>query len=268
MRLAISNIGWDKEQDYTVYELMKKYGFSGIEIAPTRWVQENPYDNVQKAVEISDKLRKEYGIAVSSMQSIWYGRNERIFVSEERKILVDYTKKAIDYAAEIGCKNLVFGSPRNRNIEESWNLSGKDIETIEEEFFGEIGEYAQKAGVVVAMEANPPIYNTNYVNGTMEAMTLAQRINSEGFKVNLDFGTIIANKEAISELTGYAGLIHHVHISEPGLQKIQSRPEHEELASYLRKNKYEGFVSIEVGKQESINEIEMMMKYVAEVFHD
>ena len=268
MRLSISNIGWEKENDQQVYELMKKYGFSGIEIAPTRWVQENPYEHVHQAVEIANHLKEQYGFVVSSMQSIWFGRSERVFIKEEREVLVNYTKKAIDYAAEIGCKNLVFGSPRNRNIEEAWNLSGKDIATIEEEFFGEIGEYAKKAGVVVAMEANPPMYNTNYVNDTGEAISLAERVNSTGFLVNLDFGTIIANEEDISELEEKVHLIHHVHISEPGLKQIQVRTQHEELAECLRRNRYEGFVSIEVGKQDDLQELEKMMKYVAEVFHD
>ena len=31
-KLSISNIGWTKEQDQEVYYLMKKYGFSGLEM--------------------------------------------------------------------------------------------------------------------------------------------------------------------------------------------------------------------------------------------
>lgn len=39
MKLSISNIGWDAEQDEAVYRLMGAYGFSGLEIAPTRIFQ-------------------------------------------------------------------------------------------------------------------------------------------------------------------------------------------------------------------------------------
>ncbi len=64
------------------------------------------------------KPENEYGFCVPSMQSIWYGRQEKIFHSpEDREALTEYTKKAIDFAAAIGCGNLVFGCPRNRNIE-------------------------------------------------------------------------------------------------------------------------------------------------------
>ena len=36
MKLSISNIGWEKKDDKAVYQFMKKYGFTGLEIAPTR----------------------------------------------------------------------------------------------------------------------------------------------------------------------------------------------------------------------------------------
>ena len=49
MKLSISNIGWTVEQDSQVYELMKKYGFTGLEIAPTRIFPEAPYEKLNEA---------------------------------------------------------------------------------------------------------------------------------------------------------------------------------------------------------------------------
>ena len=57
-------------------------------------------------------------------------------------------------------------------------------------------------------------------------------------------------------------------LQEPGLKSIEKRELHVKLAELLRAKKYEGYVSIEVGKQEDLNVLEEMMKYVAEVFHD
>ena len=269
MKLSISNIGWEEKNDIEVYELMKKYGFSGLEIAPTRWIQEQPYEHVDEAVVIAEQLKVQYGFEIPSMQSIWFGRQERVFASaEEREALVAYTKKAIDYAAAIGCKNLVFGCPRNRNVAEEWNLSGRQIDETSKGFFEELGSYAESKGVVLAMEANPPIYNTNYVNTTGAAFALVKNVASKGFMVNLDFGTMIANGEDVTMLEGDIVLVHHIHISEPGLKVIEKREAHEKLAVLLREKNYKGYVSIEVGKQEDISVLEEMMKYVAEVFHD
>ena len=269
MKLSISNIGWEEKNDIEVYHLMKKYGFLGIEIAPTRWVKEQPYEHIEEAVKIAENLKQQYGFEVPSMQSIWFGKQERVFVSEEeRSELVNYTKKAIDYASAIGCKNLVFGSPRNRNVSEEWNLSETQVEEIATAFFKELGDYAAAKGVVLAMEANPPIYNTNFVNTTEEAIELVNTVASQGFLVNLDLGTMIANQEDIALLQENIPAIHHIHISEPGLKSIQKRELHGALAELLRAKNYQGYVSIEVGKQEDLELLEEMMKYVAEVFHD
>lgn len=260
MKLSISNIAWDADQDAVVYDLMGKYGFSGLEIAPTRIFSDNPYDRLKEASEWSINLKKEYAFSIPSMQSIWYGRQEKIFGTDaERKILLDYTRKAIDFASVIGCKNLVFGCPRNRNIPEGVS-SDQALG-----FFKELADYAADKGTVIGMEANPPIYNTNYINTTAEALDLIKQVNSPGFRLNLDVGTMIANNESADELRGQVSLINHVHISEPGLALIQQRKLHKDLVSLLKAEGYQGFISIEMGKQEDTAAIAEALKYVRDI---
>ena len=115
---------------------------------PTRIFPENPYDRLGEADKWRKDFKKKYGFAIPSMQSIWYGRSEKIFGSEEeRSALIAYTKKAIVFAETIGCGNLVFGCPRNRSIPDNG-----DIE-IALNFFKEIGDYAYEHHTVVAMGA-------------------------------------------------------------------------------------------------------------------
>lgn len=117
MKLAISNIAWDAVQDEAVYGLMKQYGFSGLEIAPTRIFPDAPYSKITEARQWSFDLKRRYGFTVPSIQSIWYGRKERLFGSaKERQELMEYTKKAIMFAAATECRNLVFGCPKNRTL--------------------------------------------------------------------------------------------------------------------------------------------------------
>lgn len=261
MNLSISNIGWAQAQDSQVYNLMKKYGYSGLEIAPTRIFPEAPYDKLKEAEIWAKKLKRLYGFSVPSMQSIWYGRLEKIFgAKEEFQALVDYTKKAIDFAAAIDCKNLVFGCPKNRSIPEGGDPTLGII------FFKEIGEYAASKGTVIGMEANPPIYNTNYINDTTSALQLIEQVASEGFKLNLDIGTMIYNNESIECLIGKIKLINHVHISEPGLKYIEERRIHVDLMKILLDENYQGFVSIEMGKQDELGIIEKNLEYVRGVF--
>lgn len=260
MRLSISNIGWEKENDLVIYEMMKNMGFEGLEIAPTRIFPENPYDKIEEATRWAKELKAKNGFVIPSMQSIWYGRNEKLFgTKEERTSLINYTRKAIDFAEAIGCKNLVFGCPRNRNMPEGADGG------IAIEFFKTIGEYAVEHNTVIGMEANPPIYNTNYINETKSAIALIEKVESDGFKLNLDMGTMIANEEDVSVLYGKECLINHVHVSEPGLKPIERRLLHRTLFGLLTDYGYDGFVSIEVGKQETLAELEKMMAYVEEI---
>ena len=133
-------------------------------------------------------------------------------------------------------------------------------------FFKKIGDYAAEHGAVVGMEANPTIYNTNYINDTMSALELIEKVDSEGYRLNLDIGTMVENGEDVSILKGREKYINHVHVSEPGLKPIEKRQLHRNLAELLKNSNYIGFVSIEVGKQENVEDLEIMMKYVEEIF--
>lgn len=261
MKLSISNIGWDAKEDQLVYELMQKYGFTGLEIAPTRIFPEDPYENRAKAREWMEHVKALWGFTVPSMQSIWYGRSEKIFGSEdERDALILYTKKAIDFAQAIGCGNLVFGCPKNRSIPEG----GKEETAVR--FFKTLGDYAYACHTVIAMEANPPVYNTNFLNTTKSAIEFVEQVGSKGLLLNLDVGTMIENGESVEILKGREELIHHVHISEPGLKPIQKRDLHKKLLSVLWEVRYERYVSIEAGRQGDIGTLIKMMDYVKEIF--
>ena len=261
MKLSISNIAWATEFDSTVYDMMREMDYVGLEIAPTKIFPDSPYDKNDEAKKWAEELKSNYGFFVPSMQSIWYGRKELLFGSdEERDILLNYTKKAIVFAETIGCGNLVFGCPRNRVLPED-----KDAKTAVS-FFRELGEYAAVHNTVIGMEANPPIYNTNYINDTMSAFELIKEVDSTGFLLNLDIGTMIENNESISLLKNNVKYINHVHISEPNLARINKRDIHKELAKLLCDSDYIGFVSIEVGRQDDIKELAYMMDYVREIF--
>ena len=92
LKYAISNIAWDKNDDEFMYDYLKQHRFTGIEIAPTRIIEDSPYEKLQEAAQFKEEMNK-YGLIVCSMQSIWFGRQENIFKSaEDRQALVEYTK--------------------------------------------------------------------------------------------------------------------------------------------------------------------------------
>ena len=240
MKLCVSNIAWDAAHDGEMYAALAARGFAGVEIAPTRIFPDAPYQKRAEAAAFAVRLKSQYGLAVPSMQSIFFGRTENIFgAAPERAALLDYLKQAVDFAAALGCGNLVFGCPKNRvgTNEENW---GDAVA-----FFSEAGEYAAAKGTRIGMEANPAVYGTRFVNATKDAFALARDVASRGFGVNLDAGTMLTNGESW-DAAWDTSLLTHVHISEPGLAPVGRRALHARLAEVLRAGGYEGFVSLEM----------------------
>lgn len=261
MNLAVSNIAWDSTSDLAMYDYLRKAGYQGVEIAPTRIFPHAPYNQLTEASEFSGVLKDSYNLVICSMQSIWYGKQEKLFASEaERKILLDYTKKAIDFARVTGCKNLVFGCPKNRVIQDETQYS------IAIDFFNELGNYAYANNTVLAIEPNPQIYNTNFINTTEEAFALCRELNNTGIAVNVDFGTIIENSETLEAIEENIKIVNHIHISEPNLVKLEKRALHRDLAKILKHYKYEKFVSIEMKKYENIAVLKEAIDYIREVY--
>lgn len=258
IKLSISNIAWAAEHDAEMYQFLKETGFQGLEIAPTRIYPDVPYDKLFEAKEWASILKEKYSLEVPSMQSIWYGHQEKIFgTKEERQILIDYTKKSIDFAEVIGCKNLVFGNPKNRDTDD---VPGNYPVAID--FFREIGEYALEHNTCIAIEPNPTIYNTRFINKTEQAVEIAYKCDCPGVKVNVDLGTIIYNKEDINYLRQIPDYINHVHISEPGLNIIVHRALHPLLFEILNSIAYKGYVSIEMGNKGALSDVKNCMVYI------
>ncbi len=258
MKLSISNIAFQEEEAEIVYQRMGELGFSGLEIAPTRWFPEAPYTRLAEAARKAEALKEQFGFSISSMQSIWFQRTERLFGRlEERRALLAYTRQAIDFARAVHCPNLVLGCPRNRNVPEEGNREAGPA------FLRECGEYALQRGAVLAIEPNPPIYHTNYINRTQEAFSLAQQVDHPGFRVNVDMGTMLYYGESVSLIEAHLPLVSHVHLSEPNLV----RPRHLSLArdmmEMLRQNGYGGYLSIEMGSACELSEVMETLEAVA-----
>lgn len=257
MKLSISNIAWDSEHNDKVYEYLSKKGFSAIEIAPTKIFPTEPYSHIDEAQEFSGNLLNKYGLKISSMQSIWYGMTGNIFSSsEERTALRDYTYKAVDFAKAIGCKNLVFGNPKARNKGDS----NDDKEVAD--FFCDIADYAVNNGTYIALEPNPVIYNTDFINKTSEAFDYCKNLGNKNLRVNVDLGTVIYNNESLDVVKENIDLVNHIHISEPYLAKIEMHKLHKQL----KELNYDNYFSIEMGLCKDISDVYEVIDYIAEVF--
>lgn len=244
MKFSISNIAWKAEWDKDVYQKLYDIGFSAIEIAPLRTLA-NGYDSSDEAYEA---WLSEYQLLfseVASMQSLLFKLDIQLFESlENGEYVLDILKKGLIFASKLNVRTLVFGSPAIRNVNSNQEFENSKV------FFKQLVNLAQMFDIQIALEPNPKIYNTNFINTTQEALGYAKLINHPNFGINLDLGTVIENKEMIHDIIDKDTIawIKHVHISEPYLIPIQK--DHSELHIQLFKQLkllgYDKFVSIEM----------------------
>ena len=117
----------------------------------------------------------------------------------------------------------------------------------------------------MALEANPVIYGTNFLNTTKAAIDFCRKIDNKGIGINYDLGTVIYNGEDYHTCLGNLDLINHVHISEPYLAKIEKREMHRELLKTLEAGGYDKYVSIEMRKMEHIDDVYETINYVRDL---
>ena len=259
MKLAISNIAWEKINDETIYHLMQKYWFTWLEIAPTKTFDNFLEITYNEINEFKNNLNK-FWIELVAAQSLLFWKPElKLFDKKRREELKKYMIQIIDFASRLWIKSLVFWSPKNRIYE---NISHNKAIEIAKSFFQEIWDCAYKKWVYVCIEPNPEIYWWNFMCNTIETLDFVKYINNPWIKLHLDLWTIIINNEDINIILEAKNHITHFHISEPYLEVIQEREFHYQLKELL--SWYDGYYSIEM-KWTNIENIEKSLILISNI---
>lgn len=269
MKIAISNIAWNVQEDEDILKLLKKYSILGVEIAPTK-IWRNPTEESYQTINKYRKYWEKNGISVSSTQSILFGHPElSIFGNKDkRNATLICLEKMIRVSAWLGAEAIVFGSPKNRN---RFNVNKAQALSIASDFFFKIAIISKKYNVFLCIEPNPIEYGTNFINNTGEAIELVKNVNHPNFKLHLDSGVMTVNgenvKEAITEGFPY---LKHFHISEKILGPIgKGKTDHEKIANVLRTLQYKYWVSIEMRGMENnsnINAVDEALKFTSAIY--
>lgn len=261
MKLSISNIAWNKQDDKIVYRLLQENHIYGLDIAPAR-IFDKPFEITKEQGQQFKEELKEYGLTPVGMQSLLFGTTGlALFEDEEtRKQTIDHLKKMMDYAQKIGITKLVFGSPKNRLIN---NLPKEKIEQLSYDIFNELGDYATSKNVYFCIEPNPIAYGADFITNTKEGIELVKQVNNPGFRLHMDLGTMIMNHENMKELVKEGlSVTEHIHLSHPHLEPVIGFKEvHQKFSKILKENGYNKVVSIEM-KNTTIDKIKESIEFI------
>ena len=266
MKLLISNLAWNFNENKKFLALFKKNKIENLEFAPSLLFQNN-FKN--KNLINTKKFWNNKGVRLYSMQSILYGINN-CFIFGDNKQRSNFIKevfKKIDLAKKLDVKVIVFGSPINKR---KFKKKKYLLDKIFINTFRKIALYTNKKKIYFCLEANPNIYKSEYLNYTNEALKVVKIINNKYLMINLDLGTIIQNKESIDNLINQnIKYIKHVQISVPYLLNVlKHKKKIKELIKLLKFNKYKNNISIEMSrpKKNTYQTVKKTITYIKNLF--
>ena len=251
MRFCISNLAWTKNETKDALVLLKKKGIRFLEYSQNLLLDNY---NSKKEIEIVKRFWEINNIKLYSMQSILNKvSNAYLFGTiSQKRIFYNEIKKKIILAKKLGTKVIVFGSPASRK---TFMNKKTDLDILAHGMFKSISLLCRKHKITFCLEANAEIYKTKYLTHTSDVINLVKKIKNDYFKINLDLGTIIANKENFDILIKKnLNLIGHVQISSPHLKNLlKYKTKIKLFIRSLKKLGYKKVVSVEMLKNKNNN---------------
>jgi sugar phosphate isomerase/epimerase len=255
MKLSVSNIGWSYDNLEYVIPILKFNGINYIDVAPSLLHDKNKPINIEEV----NKFYLNNDIKFAGMQSLFFNApNISIFDGDDNKLILDkYLENNCFLAKNFKIQNLVFGSPKNRIINDFNKFTLQKAKNI----YKELSDLAKQYSCILCLEPNPKEYGCNFITNTFEAIEFVKSINSPNLKINLDISTTILNNEDL-DLIFKLGKEHiqHVHISAPYLTDI-TQLDHKNIIRILNKYQYSGYIVMEcLFKNNSLVDLEKNIK--------
>ena len=246
MRLAISNLAWDPDEDEVIAKLLHRFNVDAIDIAPGKYFPE-PMAATDEAIAKVAKWWADKGIEITGMQALLFGTTGlNVFGSPEiQQAMLQHLRAICRIGAGLGATRLVFGSPKNRD---RTGLGDQEAIDLAVPFFRRLGDHAQEYGVVICLEPNPVSYGANFMTTSIETGIIVEMIAHPAIKMQLDTGALTMNNEEFESVIQACGShIGHVHASEPNLIPLgDDTTNHAKIAQALQRHLPDHIVAIEM----------------------
>jgi len=250
MKLSISNIAWDNDELESYLQIIKDMGCDGIEIAPS-CIWDEPSHASDEQISKIIKTIKKYDLEVSSFHSLLYTKpNINIFNKEKRNETISYLKKIIEIAASFGTKTMIFGSPKNRQI----NLNNYDDEyNTSIELFKIMADKCKKYDICFCIEPLGTSCN-NFIQTSTDGRKLVEAVDSPNFGLHLDASAITEMKEDLTKIfKNNIKILKHFHINDLKLNLLGTTSvDHVSISKAISNSGYNNFLSIEMKKHDNI----------------
>lgn len=235
MNLGLSHLCISQENQKEVLQTMSDLGVNNLEIVFSKI---NSWQNItdEDITSFKEKL-SSFGIDSKTTQSLLFGVNITSFSDQS---FVNQMIKVIETSKKIGVHTLVLGSPGQRKRTEDYH------EKVSKNF-QYINKVLVENGVMLCVEPNTKIYGGEYFFDVQEIVSWIIKNKYSNIKTMIDtHNSLLEGKNCLDEFIEFKDFIHHIHISEHGLNNFSKSELHQSFANLLKVEGYSHMITYEV----------------------
>jgi sugar phosphate isomerase/epimerase len=248
MKFGICNEIFQEWNDFArMCDYIKDVGYDGVEIAPFTFSDYVTDISAQTRKEIVARAA-ESDIEIIGLHWLLVGPDGMHITTPEKETrdrTAQYLKDLVDCCGELGGTRMIFGSPKQRNIEDgqSYEEAAKNAQGVFEQILPKLEEY----GITFCLEQLSS-QEGNFCQTAEQTVELIEAVDHPNFQLILD------TKAMIDEPLGRAGTIKkyakylkHYHANDenlkgPGFGDVDFAP----IFQALKDIDYDDYVSVEV----------------------
>lgn len=157
---------------------------------------------------------------------------------------LEYAARALDRAARLGARAIVFGSSGARNVPRGWSHGDAWRQLVE--LLQHLGPVAAQHDVTIAIESLNR-GESNIVNLLSEAVNLSREVNHPNVQLLADYYHLALEAEDLAHVVEAGDAIRHVHVARPEGRAfpVSCDASLQRFVDRLRAAGYAGRVSVE-----------------------